>query len=245
MSNVFRRISNDLGLKYCKVYGYCEEAPDNFDIVLFEHGLVNKAILDSDFIGVHIRRDPRDIVVSGYLYHRHTVEQWCTNVPDEAIEPIVFPQVDYSIEHMSIDWKKSFLKGLNGMSYQQKLLSTSKSDGMNFEIDNYARWTLDALMSWDYNNPKVMELRMEDISNNFETLFLELFKFLGFSGKVMQQCVQRANEQNINSMSEEKISKNKHIHGVSLSKWKKHFSEENDLYFKTQFGDIVERLGYK
>jgi hypothetical protein len=245
MSNVFRKISNDLGLKYCKVYGHCEEAPSNADIVLFEHGLVSQSVLDSEFIGVHIRRDPRDIVVSGYLYHRHTTEEWCTNVPDVSQETVSSPQVDYSIEHMSKEWKGSFIASLDGMSYQQKLLRLNKSDGINFEIDNYASWTIDALQAWDYTNPKVMELKMEDISENFENIFLELFEFLGFSGSAMKQCMQRAREQNINSMSEKQIQKNKHIHGGSLSKWKKHFSEENESYFNQRFAGVVELLGYK
>ncbi len=245
MSNVFRRICNDLGLKYCKVYGYCEEAPLNFDVVLFEHGLVSKEVLDSDFIGVHIRRDPRDIAVSGYLYHRHTIEKWCTNIPDKTLESISFPHVDYSIVHMSTDWKKAFIKKLDGMSYQQKLLSLSKSDGINFEIDNYASWTINTLKKWDYSNVKIMELKMEDISTNYENIFLELFEFFGFTENVISHCMLRAKEQNINSMSEEEIRKNKHIHSGSISKWKKHFSKENETYFNEKFSDVVELIGYK
>jgi hypothetical protein len=245
MSNVFRRICNDFGLKYCKVYGYCEAAPRNSDVVLFEHGLVSKTVLDSDFIGVHIRRDPRDIVVSGYLYHRHTIEEWCTSIPDQTLESVLFPQVDYSIEHMSADWKKSFIKSLDGMSYQQKLLSLSKSDGINFEIDNYASWTINALRNWDYSNHKVMELKMEDISTNYDNIFLELFEFLGFSENVIRHSMLRAREQNINSMSEKEIKNNKHIHSGSLSKWKKHFSKENETYFNEKFADVVELFGYE
>ena len=121
----------------------------------------------------------------------------------------------------------------------------NKSDGINFEINNYASWTIEALKAWDYTNSKVMELKMENISENFERIFLELFEFLGFSGGAIKQCMQRAREQNINSMSEAQIRKNKHIHGGSLSKWKKHFSEENESYFNKKFEGVVELLGYE
>jgi hypothetical protein len=46
-------------------------------------------------------------------------------------------------------------------------------------------------------------------------------------------------------MSEEEIRKNKHIHSGSISKWKKHFSKENETYFNEKFSDVVELIGYK
>ena len=77
-----------------------------------------------------------------------------------------------------------------------------------------------------------------------ENIFSEIFKFLGFPEKLLNQCMLSANQQNINSMSEVQIRKNKHIHSGGLSKWKKHFSADNENYFNEKFGSVIEKLGY-
>jgi hypothetical protein len=71
---IINDLSDLLSLKFCKVYGQCKNILGKYDIVLFEHSLVSDKLLKIDFFGMHIIREPRDIVVSGFQYQKHTAE---------------------------------------------------------------------------------------------------------------------------------------------------------------------------
>ena len=77
LGNVFKDISQNFGWRFRAYRGKQNQQPRNCDIVLFCHSLVDFTNFHNDYIGIHIIRDPRDIIVSGYLYHKKTSEKWC------------------------------------------------------------------------------------------------------------------------------------------------------------------------
>lgn len=243
MGNVFRKISNDLGLKFCKVYGYCKDVPTGYDIVLFEHSLVSEKVLASDFHGIHIIRDPRDVLVSGYLYHLHTDEEWCTTEPNPTL-PINFPYIDFVREHMPDGWKLNYIQSLSRKSYQNNLSSLPKEEGIIFEMEKYTGWTIEDMLSWDYTQPKVLEFKMEEILSDFNNSFKKIISLFGFNSKVSEHCFKRAKEEDINSMSSAKIAKNKHIHSRKVKKWEEHLNEKHLILLENKYPKYLEKLGY-
>ena len=74
----------------------------------------------------HLIRDPRDVVVSGYHYHRRTDETWVHEPSDRY----------------------------GGLSYQAFLLGVDEHDGLMAEIDRCARSSVAEMDAWSYGQPE-------------------------------------------------------------------------------------------
>lgn len=245
-TNVLKEVSDLLGLKFCRVYGYCDETPSGFDVVVFEHSLVSDKILSSDFKGIHIVRDPRDVLVSGYQYHRRTKELWCNTNPVTIglTDDIKFPFVPYSCEHKSLQWKKKYLEGLNGLSYKDNLLRLDIKEGLAFELERYASWTIEDMASWNYRLHHILEVKMEDILKSYDSVFTQIFEHLGFGSKLRKRALEIAMSHDLNRMSESEIQANKHIQSTNPSKWKNMLDDEALRIFNEKYGESLEKIGY-
>ncbi len=104
------------------------------------------------FRGSHLIRDPRDLVVSGYEYHRVCDERWTRR-----------PQPAYG-----------------GLGYQDYLCSLDEHDGLMAEIEWLATTTLAEMSDWDYHQPEFLELRFEDAVADERGTFDTLFRWYGF-----------------------------------------------------------------
>lgn len=111
------------------------------------------------FRGSHVIRDPRDLVVSGYHYHKVTREKWCSK-PNE--------------------------KRPGGLSYQAYLLTLSDHEGLMAEIDYVARRTGAAMAAWNYDQPEFLEIRYEEAISDELGTFKRLFQWYGFDDRAIQ-----------------------------------------------------------
>src|ERR1700677_4376681 len=126
--HVMTKVSQRLGLTLVNHYGLVRWLELGPDIILLPHSLLRGA-LDRPYRAIRLIRDPRDIWVSGYLYHLRCEEEWCRNANLDPTSPIGWPKVDYSVAHWPEDWKRRYLERLSGQSYQQNLLNRSLADG--------------------------------------------------------------------------------------------------------------------
>ena len=118
LSKVFREISDTNNWKFQSLLGNQTELPGNSDVILIGHSLIDLNDLRTPFIGIHFVRDPRDIIVSGYLYHCRTTEKWCINSDFSLKPPILHPKVPYSQQHRTEEWKMKYLISFGNMTYQ-------------------------------------------------------------------------------------------------------------------------------
>ena len=190
-------------------------------------------------------RDPRDVIISGYLYHKHCEEKWCTNRPDENIASIGFPQIPHSQHARTAKWKAEYLRSLGGSSYQETINSLDQEDGIIFEMCNYGRWTTEAMRDWDYSNSRIKELKFEDIMGDFMGSFEQVFLHYGFPVSVTQGMLELVVEENITNLSDIDISESSHIHSRQTTKWKEYFSSRHKNLFKEMFGNVLIDLGYE
>jgi hypothetical protein len=100
---IMHKVAARLGLTIRVHYGMAYNIDRGADIVLLPHSLLGFE-LARDYRGVRIIRDPRDIWVSGYLYHRHTAEGWCVSANFDPMPPIAYPRVDFSMLHRPERW---------------------------------------------------------------------------------------------------------------------------------------------
>lgn len=240
---IFGNFARVFGLKFASVYGLAASVDPAADIVVFGHSQIGFDLDRLDYRGLHFRRDPRDVWVSGYLYHQRCKEAWCLNTNLAPTPPIRAPQVPFSVQHRPDAWKTAYLQGLGGRSYQENLRRLPRPEGLRFELDRYAGWTIEAMADWQ-SRSAIHEMKLEDLSTDYDGTMLAAFRHLGFAGRALDIAMQIAAREDIGRMSDADIEKKQHIHSRQMSKWRT-FLEADDLpLFNERYADVPGRLGY-
>ncbi len=179
------------------------------------HSQFDSDVLVQPFRGVHLIRDPRDVIISGCFYHQKSDEKWLHN-----------PR-----------------KNLQGLTYQQKIRSFSSiDDQIIFEMENSAANTISEMLSWDYSRPDFLELKYEDLIEDAQLiLFHEVFIFLGFPGSVIPHLLSIAYENSLFSG----LVESDHVRSGKKSQWRTFFKQNHKDRFLELFGDALIRLGYE
>jgi hypothetical protein len=201
--------------------------------------------INHPFVGVHIIRDPRDIIISGYLYHIRCNEEWCINSDFDISPPIQFPVVPRSQEYKTENWKRLYVSSLGDLSYQENLKRMSQEDGILFEMHRYGSWTVEDMVRWDYSCVNVYEIKFETLMREFDGSFLSIFEHIGLTDSQIGLAREIAYVNDINKMTAKQISGHRHISSRDTSKWRQYFSDEVKNVFKNHFGDALQRLGYE
>jgi hypothetical protein len=241
--HVMTKISQRLGLSLANLYGLVERLNPEPDIVLLAHSLL-RGPLNRPYRAIRLIRDPRDIWVSGYLYHLRCGEGWCRNIELDPTPPIGWPQVDYSMAHFPEDWKRGYLERLEGRSYQQNLLDRSREDGLDFELDGYTACTLAAMRGWTLNEADAMDVRLEDVMDDFDAAMLRIFAHFGFNAEQSGAALEVARTEDIRRMDAAAIAQRPQIHSRTISKWRQVLSPSQLAHFEQRHGDLIRNLGY-
>lgn len=173
-----------------------------------------------DFVGSHMIRDPRDIVVSGYFYHLWTKEEWA-HIPR---------------------------KSLKNQTYQAYLNSLNFEAGLLAEMEGTSKEVIEAMSNWNYQSSEFIEFKYEDIIQDEQKVFSQIFKHYGFKDRAIQQCLQLAEQfsfKNISKRSRGTVKPKSHLRSGKIGQWKKLFSDRHKRRFKKLFGDVVVKLGYE
>jgi hypothetical protein len=157
---VLRAVGEEYGLEV--FVGRQNQLPRKAGIFIETHSRLEPATL-RPFRGSHIVRDPRDVVVSAYFYHRHANEAWLTSPQDD----------------------------LDGRSYQQLLQSLSKDDGLLEEIRMRSD-AVAGMARWRAGDPRILEVRYEDFVADEAGQFRALFRHYGFSERAVERAVKIA-----------------------------------------------------
>jgi hypothetical protein len=240
-----RAVAARFGLTVTLHFGLVEKIDPATDIVLLGHSLVGRDCAARPFRAIRVVRDPRDIWVSGYLYHRHCDEEWCTNTDFDPSSPIAYPRVDYSFEHYPESWKRAYLSGLAGKSYQRHLLERDQEGGLAFELAGYTGRTFDAMRGWRLVTPDVLPVQLEAVMCDFSGTLAGIFQHLGFSDDECAQAVDAARPHDVARMSDEAVAQNRHIHSRSISKWRDFLSAAQIDGFERRYGELITNLGYR
>jgi hypothetical protein len=242
--HVMTKVSALLGLTLVNHYGMVDRLDPKPDVVLLPHSLL-RARIDWPYRAIRVIRDPRDIWVSGYLYHRHCDEEWCINTDMVLTPPIRWPKVDYAFAHWSEDWKRGYLERLGGNSYQRNLLDRSFVEGLEFELDGYTGCTLASMREWDENVAAAVDVRLEDLMADFDGMMLRIFDHFGFKEGQKRAALNVARSEDVRRMDEAAIAARPQIHSRAISKWRNILSSDQIVKFEASHGDLIRRLGYE
>lgn len=232
----YSRIHNTLYnkiLKYTLGYKHFNSLIDDFynNFHHYKVTSINNHALDFNRLGSDFRisrfiRDPRDLIVSGYFYHKRGAEPWCN---------IINPKID--------DWK--VVNGClpeemtHGFSFSSYLQSLNTEDGLIAEI-NFRKNHFTSMRSWPDSDHRIKIFRYEDLIGNELDVFRELFSFYGLAWPEKRLALFLTNY----FSARKQTGKTPHIRNARTSQWKEHFTPKVISYFEQHFGDLLERYNY-
>lgn len=171
-------------------------------------------------------RDPRDLVVSGYFYHRRGAEDWTT---------IQAPTAD--------DWyfaNGQVPEGLHkaGTSFAEYLQAIPEEEGLLAELE-FRALHFESMAQWPTEHPKIATYRYEDIVGAEAAVFRELFAFYGFSPL----------ERGLGNWFVKRYSLGRrradpHVRNPASGQWRKHFTPRVRQAFNARHAGLLEQLGY-
>lgn len=218
----FNQVFNDLAQQYRLDYRYLDRGsgiPRDADMLLFPHSELDPDELPP-FRGTHVIRDPRDLLVSAYLYHLRTDEEWCSKPnPNHRDLP-------------------------TGVSYQQHLNSLSREQGLLYELANVSGGIITNMGSWNYDDPRFLELRFEDVVGNERSSFARIFRWYGMPWLYRRRAVNMAESWSLGKMPGGDPAARHARKGSRRGQWQDFFTPRVKQEFKRRYGGVLIKLGY-
>lgn len=213
MKRTFDKLSSSLGLTFCDVDmdGLNAEAD-----VLFDQHSNFAATYSGDFRGLHLIRDPRDVVISAMHYHRESAEEW-----------LHLPRDDFG-----------------GLTYQQKLNSLDPEDQFVLEMTTFSRRTIEQMLEWRYDQERFYEAKYERLIVDVGAIeFGKILNFLGVSGIDAFQGMAIFRAGSLFGPSPPRTRG--HIRDGRKEQWRTFYRRHHGVLFLDTFGDALVRLGYE
>lgn len=168
--------------------------------------------------GVHIMRDPRDMIVSGYHYHKWTHEPWVHRLDD------------------------------NGESYQDKLNRLDKAAGLYLEIDHFIFYYRETLEAWDMENPAILEMSYESLMGpEKRQLYREIFSHLGFQDAELALAVDLMKlfeAESRTGKTSGAVEQKSHVRSGKSRQWETELDPEHLAYIEQELGPVLRKFGY-
>jgi Sulfotransferase domain len=204
----------DAFYEHCDARAICSVSGNALDLSRFD-----------DIRVARFLRDPRDIVVSAYHYHRSGKEHWC-----------LFP------DPTDIDWWVARAKvpaGLgSGESLTDFLNRVPAEEGLLAELDILSHH-FQSMREWPITHPSVRLFHYRDVVGNERAVFQEIFEFfnLGRMTTVIGPLMAELHK------ADGKTAKQSHIRNPTSGQWQKHFTPRVQGAFLERYGDLLERYG--
>lgn len=169
-----------------------------------------------DHLGIHVIRDPRDIIVSATFYYRQ----------GPLHERNIFIPRNYF-------GNKSFYEALiESKSFEEQLLCSLE----------YVHGTIERLRDWNYNDTRYLTVKFEDLcdANKYLHTWETCIDHLNYSDEEKSILLSTAHEYSIHNNK----PKDQHYRSAEARQYKKFFTDRVTDAFNKQFNDVVELLGY-
>ncbi len=190
----------------------------------------NGFAIDLDYLPENFRitrfiRDPRDLVVSGYFYHKRAAEPWFRhlNPTEKYWSPIN--------GHVPPEMPK-------GMNFATYLEGMDKEAGLITEIQ-FRRYHFESMRQWKKDD-RIKLFKYEDVLGNEEETFDQIFQFYEVPKWERKIGVMLARKYKATNRKKGY----KHIRNPKAGQWREHFTPKVEKYFNDLYGDVIEEYGY-
>lgn len=227
MKAVFNRC-----LPWSRGYRHYNSQLDDFYGSFYTHRIasVNNHALDLERLGrfriSRFIRDPRDLVVSGYFYHKRGAEPWTTMAAPTA--------ADWEIVNGRIPERM----GATGTSFAVYLQSIPKEEGLLAELEFRAAH-LTSMARWPADHPDIATYRYEDIVDDGPAVFRQLFAFYGLSPLERMLGNVLAHRYALGRRTADP-----HIRNPASGQWRQHFTPRVKEAFDSHYAGLIRQLGY-
>ncbi|MEM8963891.1 MAG: sulfotransferase domain-containing protein [Acidobacteriota bacterium] len=191
---------------------------------------VNNRALDLSRLGSfrlsRFIRDPRDLVVSGYFYHRRGAEGWVVQkAPTES---------DWYFANGRLP---DALRG-SDLSFAEYLQEVPKEEGLLAELEFRAAH-FESMAQWPASHPDIVTFRYEDVVADGPGVFRSLFEFYRL----------RPVERGLANFFARRYAlggrgADPHIRNPASGQWREHFTPRVRREFDTRYAGLVRQLGY-
>lgn len=175
---------------------------------------------------VRFIRDPRDLLVSGYFYHKRSAEHWC-----DLVDPV---DLDWLVVNGAVPQRLPHGNSLSGYLNQ-----ASMEEGLLAELE-FRHHHFESMKHWPVSDERIRLFRYEDILGNEAEVFREI---LGFYELPWLACYNGVRYARLFSAAQ-KSGKAGHIRNASSGQWREYFSPGLRKTFNDQYGDLLLHLGY-
>lgn len=218
LASVFRAIARSEGLNMLE--GEQAEDLSGVDILFQDHSVFDFTALGASR-GLHMIRDPRDVIVSGCYYHQHADEEW-----------LHIKRRRYG--------DRSYAEAINSYS--------SMEDRLRFEMEHIGVLTLQDMAHWDYRQSNIFEVKYEDLIEDRDMqLFGQLFAFLRKDDSALAHC----NIEKLLGIARQKslfsgeVQASNHVRSGKVRQWPEYFTPALSQRFLQLYGDLLQDLGYE
>ncbi|MDF1819131.1 MAG: sulfotransferase domain-containing protein [Immundisolibacteraceae bacterium] len=171
-------------------------------------------------------RDPRDLIVSGYHYHKRGAEPWCN---------IVNPSID--------DWRVvngNIPKNMGTThSYSSYLQSIDIEDGLLAEIE-FRKNHFSSMLQWPVNDERIKLFRYEDIIGQEKDVIDEMF--IHYKASWIERRLSRFLAQHYSASNQK--NKTAHIRNPKSGQWNEVFTPKVEKTMEDLYSEVMERYGY-
>ena len=181
--------------------------------------------LDDDFRATRFIRDPRDLVVSGYFYHKRAAEPWfrMKNPTAKYWSPI---NGNVPKNHPT------------DLSFAEYLNTLDTETGLEAEIE-FRQHHLQSFRDWP-DDDRIKIFKYEEIIGNEIDTFKAICEHLQLSKSETFRVLRKAKK-----LAYKKTTNNKHIRNPKAGQWREHFTKQQNERFVEEYADILERHDYE
>jgi len=226
--------------------------------------IINFSLLDFDknsHLITHSVRDPRDMLISGYFYHKkctQELEPWVFDAQQEECFPRYWLREKSEEANRAYDETiKKYLLPAKGLTKQEALNSMKKEDALVYEMmvlmhESYKRmyyWNIakkEAIREGTLIESRIKEIKFEQVMEDFDSSIIELLNFYKIDKTMHDSVLEKARDFDTASWSKKQLKEDSHANfKYKKDRWKDHFTDEVTYLFKLFYGDLIVDLGYE
>ncbi len=228
MHNVYNR-SHTVTWKYQHFNSLIDEFYRHFARLTVSS--INNHALDLARLGDDARitrfiRDPRDLIVSGYFYHRRGAEAWCNGSnPKKKDWQVVNGCVPSGMDH-----DQSFSSYLQNVSREKGLLAELEFRTSHFE----------SMVEWPLDDARIRIFRYEDIIGHEREVFSSIFSHYALPAADAAIAMYCAEELSANRRAKDTA----HIRNPVPGQWRQYFTPKVNEHFQDRYRHLLDLYGY-
>ena len=184
--------------------------------------------LNDDFRITRFIRDPRDLIISGYFYHKRGAEPWfrMKRPSNKYWSPI-----NGNLPQGMLD-KPDY-------SYAEYLSSLDLEEGLLAEME-FRKFHFESMRLWKEDS-RIRIFKYENIIFNEEEeeVFNQIAEHLELSSREKRRVKKYAEKFSLKNQG-----KNKHVKNPKSNQWKENFTDKVTEVFNKNYGDLLDLYDY-